>query len=146
MNKNIKISEPKAKAQFRDYYNLRWHILRKPWNQPIGSEKDENETGAVHLMATLGNSVIGCARGHFINSNQAQIRWMAVSNDFQRNGIGTEMLKELEMRLTKKGAAEIILKAREEAVSLYQKQGYEIFDDGEVMFGEIAHYWMRKIV
>ncbi|MDO9578477.1 MAG: GNAT family N-acetyltransferase [Candidatus Cloacimonadales bacterium] len=142
----IKIVEPKSKKEFEAYYFLRWQVLRKPWNQPPGTEKDELESQSIHLMAVLNNKVIGCGRGHFITSKQAQIRWMAVAEDFRKNGVGTEILKELEKRIFAKGATEIILKAREKAVSLYQKHGYEIYDDGEIMFGEIMHYWMKKIV
>ena len=143
---NIKISEPKTPQQFKAYYALRWLILRKPWNQPPGTEKDELEEKSIHLIAVLNNKVIGCGRGHFITPAQAQIRWMAVAVAYRESGVGTEILKELEKRLIKKGAEEIILKAREKAVSLYEKQGYEIYDDGEIMFGEIMHYWMRKIL
>jgi ribosomal protein S18 acetylase RimI-like enzyme len=141
---NIKISEPKSKKEFDAYYLLRWKILRKPWNQPFGSEKDDKELDAVHLIAILGNRVVGVARGHFNSKDQAQIRYMAVDNSFQNRGIGRELLMQLEEKLKEKGAREIILKAREKAVSLYEKQGFEIFAEGEVLFGEIAHFWMRK--
>jgi N-acetylglutamate synthase-like GNAT family acetyltransferase len=141
---NIKIKEPKTKKEYDAYYTLRWKILRKPWQQPRGTEKDNLETFGIHLIAFLDKKIIGCGRGHFNNRTQAQIRWMAVDEDFRQNGVGTAILKQLEKRLVKKGAKEIILKAREKAVSLYQKQGYEIFDEGEVMFGEILHYWMKK--
>ena len=36
----MKVLEPKTKEDFKKYYDLRWRILRKPWNQPRGSEKE----------------------------------------------------------------------------------------------------------
>ena len=140
----LEIREPQTELEFKQYYQLRWEILRKPWNQPKGSEKDDKEADSIHLAVFFDDKLVGCGRGHFNTSNQAQIRYMAVDESFRQHGIGTRILKELEKRLIKKGAKEIILKAREKAVPLYKRQGYEVFDEGEIMFGEIMHYWMRK--
>jgi ribosomal protein S18 acetylase RimI-like enzyme len=143
---NIEIRESRTKKEFEQYYKLRWQILRKPWNQPPGSEKDDLEKESIHLAAFQDEEIIGCGRGHFNTSIQAQIRWMAVAEEFQGKGIGSQILKELEKNLIQNGATEINLKAREKAVNLYQKQGYEIYKKGEVMFGEIKHFWMRKVL
>jgi len=142
--KNAEIRTPKTKVEFEQYYDLRWRILRKPWNKPRGTEKDEFENDGIHLAAFFNGEVIGCGRGHFTSKIQAQIRWMAVEKEFQGQGLGSRILKALEDKLFAIGANEIILKAREKAVNLYKKQGYEIFKEGEIMFGEIKHFWMRK--
>ena len=144
MRSDIEIRKPETKQEFEKYYNLRWRILRKPWNQPKGSERDTMDVGSIHIMAIIGNKVIGCGRGHFNSSIEAQIRYMAVDKDFREKGVGTGILRALEEELTDNGAKEIILKARENAVSLYEKYGYEIYQKGEILFGEIKHYWMRK--
>ena len=99
---------------------------------------------SIHVMAIKGDKVIGCGRGHFNSEEQAQIRYMAVDEDFQGHGIGLRILKALDEELTENEAKEIILKARENAVSLYEKQEYEIYKKGDILFGEIKHYWMRK--
>ena len=143
-SKNIVIREPKTEQDFELYYDLRWQILRKPWNQLKGSELDETDKDSIHIIAIKGDKVIGCGRGHFNSKEQGQIRYMAVNENFQRQGIGSKILIALEEELTKNGAKEIILKAREKAVSLYEKHGYEIYQEGEILFGEIKHYWMRK--
>ena len=142
--KNTEIRTPKTKVEFEQYYDLRWQILRKPWNRPRGTEKDEFEDRSIHLAAFLNGEVIGCGRGHFVTPYKAQIRWMAVEEEYQGQGLGTRLLKALEAKLFSAGAEEIVLKARENAVNLYTKQGYIIFKEGEMMFGEIKHFWMRK--
>ena len=144
MRSDIEIRKPETKQEFEKYYNLRWRILRKPWNQPKGSEQDEMDEDSIHIMAIIGDEVIGCGRGHFNSSIEAQIRYMAVDKDFREKGVGTGILRALEEELTDNGDKEIILKARENAVSLYEKYGYEIYQKGEILFGEIKHYWMRK--
>ena len=36
-------------SDFKEYYLMRWQVLRKPWNQPIGSERDANEESSWHF-------------------------------------------------------------------------------------------------
>jgi ribosomal protein S18 acetylase RimI-like enzyme len=144
MNLSIEIREPKTEEEFEQYYLLRWRIMRQPWNMPRGSEKDDLEEESIHVAAFKLGEIIGCGRAHFTSKDQAQIRWMAVDERFQKQGIGSKLLIELEKKIFQNGAKEIILKAREKAVNLYKKQGYEIFKEGEIMFGEIKHFWMKK--
>lgn len=144
MKSNIEIRKPETKQEFEKYYNLRWRILRKPWSQPKGSEQDEMDDDSIHIMAVIGDKIIGCGRGHFNSTIEAQIRYMAVDKNFRGQRISLGILKALEEELTKNGAKEIILKARENAVSFYEKQGYKIYKEGSILFDEIKHYWMKK--
>jgi len=41
MEEPLIILRPLSKEDFELMYNLRWKILRKPWHQPKGSEKDD---------------------------------------------------------------------------------------------------------
>ncbi len=45
----VKICKPLTKEEFKKYYDLRWKVLRKPWKQPKGSEKDEREKESIPL-------------------------------------------------------------------------------------------------
>lgn len=46
----MEIYEPKSEEDFEKYYDLRWRILRRPWDQPRGSEKDGLEDKSLHVM------------------------------------------------------------------------------------------------
>lgn len=141
----MKISEPKTKKEFERYYELRWKILRKPWNQPKGSEKDELEYNSIHKMiCDENNKIIACGRLHFNTKTEAQIRYMAVEEEFQGKGIGSEILKSLEESAMKKGTKYIVLNARGNAIKFYEKHGYRIVEKGQTLFGSIEHYRMRK--
>jgi hypothetical protein len=35
----IKIRPPKTKSEWENYYDLRFRVLREPWQQPRGFEK-----------------------------------------------------------------------------------------------------------
>lgn len=138
------IKEPETKVEFEQYYDLRWRILRKPWNQPRGSEKDEKEEESIHIMVLHNDHVIGCGRGHFNSPTEAQIRYMAVEEGVQGKGIGTQILEALERRLTEKGAKTFILNARENVVTFYQKHNYKIIGKGHILFDVIEHFKMGK--
>ncbi|MCK4311793.1 MAG: GNAT family N-acetyltransferase [Candidatus Cloacimonetes bacterium] len=143
-SKEIVIIEPGTKAEFEKYYNLRWRILRQPWNQPRGSEKDNKEDESIHIMVVHNDQVIGCGRGHFNSPIEAQIRYMAVEKSCQGKGVGTKILKSLERKLIEKGVRTIILNARENAVKFYKKHNYKMIGEGHTLFGVIKHFKMRK--
>ena len=143
---NINIREPVTKEELEQYYNLRWRILRQPWNQPVESEKDEKENQSIHIIACFDNKIVGVGRGHFNSKTEAQIRYMAVEEGYQEKGVGTKILKVLEKKLTEKGAKSIVLNARKNAVIFYTKLGYEIVKKSHALFGEIEHFKMKKEV
>ncbi|HIH97642.1 MAG TPA: GNAT family N-acetyltransferase [Thermoplasmata archaeon] len=139
-----KMCEPQTEKEFEKYYELRWKMLRKPWNQPKGSEKDEREGESTHIMARTDDKVVGVGRVHFNSIAEAQVRYMAVEEGYQGGGIGGLILKALEGRVEKKGVKYIVLDARENAVGFYKKHGYRIIAKSYLLFGCIQHWKMRK--
>jgi predicted GNAT family N-acyltransferase len=140
----MKVRQPKTKKEYEKYYDLRWRILRKPWNQPKGSEKDELEEQSIHLMAYEKGKLLGVGRVHFNSSKEAQIRYMAVEERLRGKGAGTMILQDLEKRAKRKGSDHMVLNARESAVDFYKKHGYRIVAKAHTLFGAIPHYKMRK--
>ncbi|MCE3279177.1 MAG: family N-acetyltransferase [Bacteroidetes bacterium] len=148
MNTNhIIITEPQTKEQFEAYYLTRYETLRKPWNQPLGSEKDDQENDCIHIMAIKENlDVAGVCRLQFNSSSEAQLRYMGVKENTQGSGIGRKLIEYAESRAKEKGAGIIILQARETAVDFYKKCGYSIVEKSYLMWNEIQHYLMKKIL
>lgn len=139
----IRISQPREK-DMDQYFELRWRVLRKPWNQRRGSEIDGMDDRAIHLAAYDGDRIVAVARLHFNSEEEAQIRYMAVDERYRNRGIGGEMLKELERIAREKGAKYIVLEARENAVNFYLKNGYVIVKKSFLLFDSIQHYRMMK--
>jgi len=142
----IEIRSPKTEKEFEDYYQLRWEILRKPANEPRGSEKDKLEDSAFHMAAFDGDKIIGCGRLHLNNPDEAKLRFMAVDEKHQKQGIGGKILEELENIAQKKGVEYIILDARETAVSFYKKHGFKTYESGPVVIIDIPHWRMKKVL
>ena len=142
----MKIIEPTTSEEFKKYYNLRYEILRKPWGQPPGSERDEGEETSIHRMIidnTTGNA-LAVGRIQFNSTDEAQIRFMAVADKFHGKGLGGQIISALENVARVKGSKQIILSARENALQFYRNNGYEIVKKTHLLFGEIQHWLMKK--
>ncbi|GAA5132334.1 bifunctional GNAT family N-acetyltransferase/hotdog fold thioesterase [Thalassotalea piscium] len=143
----IECRAPQNPQEYEQYYQLRWQTLRAPWQQPLGSEQDELETQSVHRMViNEQGQVIAIGRLHFTNHNNAQIRYMAVADSFHGQGLGRVIIDALEQVAKKFGVATITLNAREQAVGFYQKLGYQGDLVSHVLFGEIKHIAMHKLL
>lgn len=141
---SVKIIEPQTEEQLEAYYLLRFEVLRKPWNQPPGSEKDDNENNCVHIMAVNGKEVLGVCRLQFNSGSEAQLRYMGVRKNTQGMGIGKQLINYAEQKARHKKAEKLILQARENAVDFYIKCGYTLLKKSYVMWGQIQHFLMEK--
>jgi thioesterase domain-containing protein len=138
---------PKTVPEFERYYQLRWQILRKPWDQPLGSERDGLEQESIHRMIIDANDNV-LAVGRLEKSSQfsGQIRFMAVSSKTQGQGLGQQIIAALEHQAQKLGITEVTLNAREDAIGFYQKLGYSLQGFSHLLFDEIKHFTMSKIL
>lgn len=80
---NIVLRSPETEEEFKNYYRFKWKVLREPWNQPKGSEKDDFEREAFHFMVCKDSEIIGVGRLHFNSDIEAQIRYMAVKEIYR---------------------------------------------------------------
>jgi hypothetical protein len=58
MEEPLIIRQPLSKEDFDLMYDLRWRVLRKLWNQPRGSEKDDIENESHPFIVTLNNKIV----------------------------------------------------------------------------------------
>ena len=142
----MKIIEPTTSEEFKKYYNLRYEILRKPWGQPSGSERDEGEETSIHRMIIdkKTGTALAVGRIQFNSTHEAQIRYMAVADDLQGKGLGSQIISALEDVARAKGIQRIILSARGNALQFYRNNGYEILKKTHLLFGDIQHWLMVK--
>ena len=136
---------PNTADEFLQYYHLRWQILRKPWQQALGSEQDGQERYAIHRMVVDEQAnVLAVGRLEKAASKQGQIRYMAVDKKAQGQGLGQQIINELESQASKIGMTEICLNARDDALGFYQKLGYKNQGYSHTLFGDVKHYRMIK--
>jgi GNAT superfamily N-acetyltransferase len=138
---------PASDEEWERYYDLRWRVLREPWAQPRGSERDNLEADSFHAALwdqTGAPAAVG--RLHLNSPAQAQVRYMAVDPKAARRGLGSRILAALEARAAELGATEIVLNARTEAQPFYVRHRYRVVGPAETMFGVILHDRMAKSI
>jgi predicted GNAT family N-acyltransferase len=141
----MKVVAPQSRGDFERYYALRFDVLRKPWNQPPGSEKDELESKSMHAMIrSEAGEVVGVCRMQYNNDDEAQLRYMGIRENFQGKGLGDLLIAYFETMARAAGKKRMVLEAREKAVSFYQRNGYAILAKSYLMWDTIQHYRMEK--
>ena len=145
------IQPPRTPAEWAAYYQLRYAVLRQPWQQPPGSERvpADEEAGTVHaLLLAAGHAALPVALAvgmlQRVDSRQGQIRFMAVAPAAAGTGLGRQVVAYLEQEARARSLTEIILHARETAVGFYEKLGYELVAPSHTLFGVLPHFLMRK--
>jgi predicted GNAT family N-acyltransferase len=144
VNQSLKIIEPSSPEEWKMYFDLRFEILRKPWNEPYSSTKDDTEDISLHYLMLDGVEAVATGRMQFNSAAEGQIRSMAVKKEQQGKGLGGIMVKHIEAKAKGKNIKRIVLDARENAVKFYESYGYKVIADSYLLFGVIRHYKMSK--
>jgi predicted GNAT family N-acyltransferase len=140
----LETRSPGTGQEWQQYYELRWRILRAPW-QSGGPERDDTDDSSTHRMVCQPDGkVVAVGRLHQVDDATAQIRYMAVESSEQRRGYGSLLLDSLEQAAADMQLNSVILQAREGAVPFYEHHGYSVVEKTFLLFDEIQHYLMRK--
>ncbi|HQQ95201.1 MAG TPA: GNAT family N-acetyltransferase, partial [Bacteroidia bacterium] len=92
--------------------NLRYRVLRAPWNQSLETARDELEHLSFNaFIRSAGGQVIACGRLQLNSPDTGQIRYMAVENQEQGKGYGAAILRALELKAQSLGLRKIELQA-----------------------------------
>lgn len=140
-----RIDTPVSEQDFVDYFEFRWQMLRKPWNFPLGSEKDEYEQVSQHRMirGTHGE-VIAVGRVHMNSAEEAQIRHVAVANDAQGKGLAKMIMSALESVARQEGAVRMVTNSRELSIPFFTSCGFEIEKEAPNELGKLKRQQMVK--
>ena len=142
----IEIRSPNTEEEWEKYDDFRWEILRKPLNIPHVPLKDNLEESSYHFMAiTSSNEIVACGRLHMNNDEEAQIRYMGVSENRRRMGLGSLIVDRLETQAKVLGASSITLNARNVALNFYKSHGYEAIESYQ-SDTNIPHTKMEKFL
>ncbi len=144
---DVSVCAPQSDADWSAYYDLRWSILRTPW-QPQGNDRDETDDISIHrtVVCNTSGKTLAVGRLHRLadQDQQGQIRFMAVAQGHERQGNGSLLLVSLEKAAQEMGLETVMLHARENALPFYQHHGYTLVEQSFLLFNEIQHYLMSK--
>jgi GNAT superfamily N-acetyltransferase len=110
----IEIRVPKIEVEWEQYYDLRYRILRQPWNQPRGSERNEGDETGMHFALYEIEILKAIARLDINDEKSAQVRFMAVETEIQRKGYGKQVMLAIENYCKSISVSEIVLHARDQ--------------------------------
>lgn len=134
----------KDQATINKIINLRYQILRKPWNKPIETVTDEFEFVSINAYIEDDEKIIAAGRLQDNGNGTGQVRYMAVDNTYQGKGLGKLILKKLEAKATEMNMHTVELQARENALEFYKANGYRIVEKSFCLWDIIQHYLMAK--
>ncbi len=140
----IEIRSPRSEREWDDYYALRYEVLRKPLDQPPGSERNEGDSNAHHFALYRDGKLVAVARLDEVDAQHAQTRFVAVDPTLQRQGVGMLIMDAVENAARTGGKRKMILHARDYAVNFYLKRGYTLIGESHKLFGVLQHYLMEK--
>ncbi len=138
----LEIREVNNQQELEKMFHQRWLVLRSPLGMEKGSERDNHEDTAVHLIALCDRQIIASARLRESSPGVGNISYVAVLPEFQKQGIGTKLIKNLIVKAQQKKLKYVILMSRINAIKFYQKLGFSE-QDNPFEFLEIPHILMQ---
>ena len=142
----IEVRPPCTPEEWKAYFHLRYITLREPWKQPLGSERDEQDEIAKQFALFEDGILKGAGRLDTIDASTSQVRYFCVAPDSERKGFGRKIMEAIESNARSNSVEKIILHARENAVSFYRSLGYQVVEESYLLFGEIQHWLMEKVI
>lgn len=124
---------------------LRNEVLRAPLGLVLTEDERKNEFSDFHVAGFLDKNVIACMVLSPYSGSTMKMRQVAVSSDFQGNGIGKSMIVEGEKICRNKNFDRIVLNARDKVVPFYLKLDYKIISEIFIEVN-IPHIKMEKIL
>lgn len=111
---------------YRGARALRHAVLRAPLGYPPGSEWFDFEPEALHLVARVGDAIVGCVIFHPDGRGGGRMCQMAITPERQGTGLGRRLVRHLEDHLRAAGVARVSGHARLHAAGFYAKLGYAV--------------------
>lgn len=140
------IRSPKTSEEWTAYYALRYKVLREPLGQPVGSEKNDGDILAKHFALFHQEKIIAIARLDNVDAQTSQARFVGVHFDYHGNGFGKKIMTALEDQSLLENKPHMLLHARENALPFYKSMGYKIEEKSYLLYDQIQHYKMSKIL
>ena len=138
----VDIHPVKNQQELEEMFYQRWLVLRSPLGMEIGSERDNHEDGALHLIAMCDRKIIASARLRELSPKLGSISYVAVLPEFQNQGIGTKLIKNLIAKAQQKNLTTLRLMSRINAIKFYQKVGFSEQENPFDYLG-IPHIFMQ---
>lgn len=126
MSEKIKISPVGSTAEREELDKLLWIVLWKPLSLPRNiRNKFEIEGERIEIVAKSGEKLIGCLVAYCTAPEEWELRHIAVLPEFQKQGIGKQLVEYLITYLQKKKYKRLYTIARNTSLDFFRKLGFK---------------------
>ncbi len=140
----MEIRTPQTSAEWEQYFDLRYRILREPLGKERGSERNEGDETGVHFALFEQGTIVGVARLDKVDHEICQVRFVAIEDNIQGKGYGKKLMNEVEQEGKRIGHKKMILHARDYALPFYEKLNYTLIGASYKLFDVLQHFEMHK--
>jgi len=130
---------------YGDEIALRDKLLRAPLGLIFTDEDLAEESNQLHFGMMDGENLIACAVIVPLSASEAKLRQMAVEDSYQRQGVGSNLIDNIESALRERRFHTIELNAREHAAEFYERLGYRKQGSAFIEVS-IPHWKMTKSI
>ncbi len=124
---------------YEDEIKLRDQLLRAPLGLVFSEEDLQQESKQFHFGILDQSTLIACVVIVPLSPADAKLRQMAVAATHQRQGVGSNLIHNIESELQRRKFRMIELNARDVAVGFYEKLGYR--KQGEEFIEVTIPHW-----
>lgn len=119
------ITIPWGSALYTQSLALRNDILRKTAGLPFYTAALEEENSCLHIAALYNGHLIGCMHLEKIDAFEVMAKQVAVSEEYQGQGIGAALMHYAEEIAHDNGYQLVSLRGKQNAWKFYERLGYE---------------------
>lgn len=123
-----------SETHWSTYHSIRQHVLYelRGRNGYDENHPDEYKEQNIPLLFLWDDQHVGTVRLDQENENTlGVVRLVAILPNFQRQGIGTAMMQEIETFAANRGIRQLKTQAAKDAITFYEKLGWHIIDSSK---------------
>ena len=138
----VEIRRVRDRAELEAALALRETVFVGEQGVTPAGDRDGRDEEAVQLVAAAGDEIVGTCRV-LVDGPRARFGRLCVRSDLRGRGIAGALLAEAEREARAAGCSEIRLHAQTDALTLYERAGYEPYGERFEEEG-LEHQGMEK--
>lgn len=128
---------------YRDCLNIRTKVFVEEQKVPADMEVDDYEDKCNYYTLYVDQTPAATARYYPTDDNGIHVQRVAVSKDFRKQGLASEVVNRIIKDAKSNGYSYVILGAQDQANGFYKKLGFKVVG-GQYLDAGIFHHDMRK--
>ncbi|WP_125708471.1 GNAT family N-acetyltransferase [Companilactobacillus zhongbaensis] len=128
---------------YRDCLNIRTKVFVEEQKVPADMEVDDYEDKCKYYTLYVDQTPAATARYYPTDDNGIHVQRVAVSKDFRKQGLASEVINRIIKDAKTNGYSYVILGAQDQANGFYKKLGFKVVG-GQYLDAGILHHDMRK--